>query len=110
MEDRRSASVEDYSIAENSLVGRVEPMTVDRPDDYLISIIHELRKLPGETEWVEFKGNKNDPEEIGEYISALANSAALLGKVTAYMVWGIDNQTHDIIGTYSRPKLKKIGC
>ena len=84
-------------------------MTVDRPDDYLISIIHELRKLPRETEWVEFKRNETDPEEIGEYISALANSAALLGKVNAYMVWGVDNQTHDIIGTDFRPTLKKIG-
>ena len=32
-------------------------MTVDRPTDYLISLIHELRKLPSELEWVEFKHN-----------------------------------------------------
>ncbi len=84
-------------------------MTFDRPDDYLISIIQELRKLPRETEWVEFKRKATDPEEIGEYISALANSAALLGKVNAYMAWGVDNQTHDIIGTDFKPTLKKIG-
>ena len=51
-------------------------MTVDRPIEYLVSIVQELRKLPGETEWVEFKHNKENPEEIGEYISALANAAA----------------------------------
>ena len=30
-------------------------MTVDRATGYLISLIHELRKLPSESEWVEFK-------------------------------------------------------
>lgn len=84
-------------------------MTIDRPDDYLISIVHELRKLPRETEWVEFKHNKADPEEIGEYLSALANAAALMGKVNAFMVWGVNNQTHDIIGTSFHPNLSKIG-
>lgn len=84
-------------------------MTIDRPDDYLISIVHELRKLPRETEWVEFKHNKADPEEIGEYLSALANAAVLMGKVNAFMVWGVDNQTHDIIGTSFHPNLSKIG-
>lgn len=84
-------------------------MTVDRPMDYLLSISQELRKLQPETEWVEFKHNNDNPEEIGEYLSALANSAALLGKVNAYMIWGIDDQTHDILGTDFRPALCKIG-
>lgn len=77
--------------------------------DYLLSISQELRKLQPETEWVEFKHNNDNPEEIGEYLSALANSAALLGKVNAYMIWGIDDQTHDILGTDFRPALCKIG-
>ena len=68
-------------------------MTVDRTEGYMIGLLHELCNLPQETEWVEFKLNKasihskTDEEEIGEYISALANSAALLGKVNAYMVF-----------------------
>jgi predicted HTH transcriptional regulator len=77
--------------------------------DYLLSISQELRKLQPETEWVEFKHNNDNPEEIGEYLSALANSAALLGKVNAYMIWGIDDQTHDILGTDFRPAFCKIG-
>jgi ATP-dependent DNA helicase RecG len=56
-------------------------MITDRTNEYLVSLVHELRKLPRETEWFEFKLNLSDPEEIGEYLSALANSAALLGKV-----------------------------
>ena len=84
-------------------------MTVERSNDYLKSLVQELRKLPKETEWVEFKHNNDDPAEIGEYISALANSAALLGKASAYVVWGIDDETHDIIGTTFSPPNRKVG-
>lgn len=84
-------------------------MTVGRPTEYLIGLVHELRKLPAEAEWVEFKHNRAEPEEIGEYLSALANSAALLGKVNAYMVWGVDDETHDIIGTTFNPAVTKFG-
>ena len=36
---------------------------------------------------------------IGKDISALANSAALYSKNCAYMIWGIDDTTHEIKGT-----------
>ncbi|MDD3888838.1 MAG: hypothetical protein PHT79_09365 [Syntrophomonadaceae bacterium] len=36
-------------------------------------LLDELRALPHETEWVEFKQDRYDPQEIGEYISALSN-------------------------------------
>ena len=36
---------------------------------------------------------------IGEDISALANSAALYEKNFAYMIWGVEDITHQIIGT-----------
>ncbi len=78
-------------------------MTVDRDLEYLRSLLQELIKLPKETEWVEFKQNNADPQAIGEYISALANSAALLGKQSAYLVWGVDNNTHEITGTGFKP-------
>jgi predicted HTH transcriptional regulator len=84
-------------------------MTNTQEQDYLISLLHELRRLPHETEWVEFKHNNDNPEEIGEYISALANSAVLCGKSNAYLVWGIDNATHDIIGTTVKPAQIKKG-
>ncbi|WP_231367544.1 helix-turn-helix domain-containing protein [Gillisia sp. JM1] len=44
----------------------------------LISLVKELIKQPKESEWVEFKLNYHSAEEIGERISALANSACLL--------------------------------
>lgn len=76
------------------------------PADFA-SLIHELAELPDETEWVEFKENRADPEEIGEYISALSNSAALHGKSRAYIVWGIADVSHEIVGTAFRPADKK---
>lgn len=77
--------------------------------EYLFQLLTELRKLPKETEWVEFKHNNADPQEIGEKISALANSAALVGKTCGYLVWGIEADTHKILGTDFRPKNEKIG-
>ena len=44
------------------------------------ALVTELAKLPKETEWVEFKANNTDAEMIGENISALSNTSALLGK------------------------------
>ncbi|MFT4924348.1 MAG: ATP-dependent DNA helicase RecG [Phenylobacterium sp.] len=71
--------------------------------DYTQSLLNELIKLPHETEWVEFKVDNAEPAMIGQYLSALANSAALFGKQTAYVVWGVDDTTHDLIGTRFLP-------
>ena len=71
-------------------------------------LITELCKLPNETQWVEFKHNNYEPKMIGEDISALANSATIHDKEQAYMVWGIDDKTHEIVGTnYDLQTLKK---
>lgn len=85
-------------------------MTVDRNTEYLQSLLRELCRLHrDEIEWVEFKVGNEQPDLIGEYISALANAAAYCGKVHAYLLWGVDDQTHDIVGTEFRPLQKKIG-
>ena len=74
-------------------------MSTNRTLGYLIGLVEELRSLPHETEWVEFKQNQNDPQYIGKCISALANGATLNGKSSAYLVWGIEDKTHAILGT-----------
>lgn len=84
-------------------------MTTDRTHEYLIGLINELRKLPKETEWVEFKLNDAEPDDIGEYLSALANSAALFGKAFAYLVWGIEDSSHSVAGTTFSPSKEKVG-
>lgn len=85
-------------------------MTGPRPTEYLVGLVRELVKLPDEAEWVEFKENNDNPEEIGQYISALANSAALLGKTAAYCLWGIEDGTHRIKGTAFRPEAARVGA
>jgi len=75
----------------------------------LISLLEALVQLPRETEWVEFKVNNGHPDEAGEYISALANSAALHRKELAYIVWGVENGPHRIVGTSFRPKAERVG-
>lgn len=69
-----------------------------------------LCALPGETEWVEFKVNDKTPDAIGEYISALSNAAALLDKDAAYMVWGVEDLSHRVVGTAFRPRREKVGA
>ena len=80
-----------------------------RSQHYLSGLVHELRGLPAETEWVELKTNNADGQSIGEYISALANAAALEGKAAGYLVWGIEDATHDVVGTSFRPRLERRG-
>ena len=82
-------------------------MTLHHSPEYLLSLLREVRTLPNETEWAEFKHNNDDPQMIGEYISALANAAALLGKQSAYMVWGIDDSSHEVIGTNFKPSTSR---
>ena len=67
------------------------------------SIITTLIQYPLEEEWFEFKENWFIADELGEYISALANSAAILGKKEAYFVWGVHDKTHKITGTTFDP-------
>lgn len=84
-------------------------MTTARPTDYLVSLMRELCKLPHETEWVEFKENDAEPQQVGEYLSALSNAAALAGKAFAYLVWGVSDDDHTVVGTSFSPAAAKIG-
>ena len=84
-------------------------MSSERSRDYLVSLLHELCALPRESERVEFKVNNTEPQAIGEYISALANSAALVGQAFAYLVWGVQNGDHAIVGTHFDPHAARVG-
>lgn len=56
----------------------------------LLELLERLRTNTKESTTVEFKTNLSDPRVIGEYISALANSAALDGHDRAWMVWELE--------------------
>jgi len=72
-------------------------------------IIADIQASSKESEWVEIKENNAKPEEIGEYISALANGAAHMGQSKGYLVFGLNDKTHAIVGTTFKPKLEKVG-
>lgn len=74
-----------------------------------IDIVNELLTLPAETSWVEFKHNNSDPNMIGKTCSALSNAARIDGKHCAYLIWGIEDKSKEIIGTSFEPSNKLIG-
>lgn len=78
-------------------------------EDYLKNLLIKLASLSNEEEWLEFKVNNIEPIMIGEYISALSNSAALIDREKAYLIWGIDDKTHEIVGTNFNFKEAKRG-
>ena len=75
----------------------------------LSNLVHALLQDSGETEWVEFKHNNTSPQEIGQYLSALANAACLSGERFGYLVWGIHDKSHEPVGTTFRPREAKHG-
>ena len=65
----------------------------------LKKLVVELTEYPKEREWFEFKENWYEPHALGAYISALANTAALTGERFGYLVWGVKDDSHEIVGT-----------
>jgi len=72
-------------------------------------LVRGLCAAPTESESVEFKMNRAEPGDIGTYLSALSNAAALLGEPYGYLVWGVADQTHAIEGTTFVPEKTKKG-
>jgi ATP-dependent DNA helicase RecG len=72
----------------------------------LSKILSDAVSLPAETEIIEFKEAKNgyDFDKIGKYFSALSNEANLKGKSCAWLIFGIENKKHQIVGSNYRLK------
>lgn len=80
----------------------------ERSSEYYQELVRSLAALPTEVEWVEFKVNNKDPERIAKYISGLSNVATLFDRPNAYIVWGIEDDGHRIVGTnFEYRKAKK---
>lgn len=82
----------------------IEPYS---PEARLIALIDQLRTLPAETPWVEFKENNSDPHMIGRLISALSNAARLTDQHFAYVLWGVSDADHSVTGTTFEPTVQK---
>lgn len=72
-------------------------------------LVQSVTSLGRESEWIEFKLDNTDPQQIGENISALSNAAALHHKPSAYIVWGIEDNSRALVGTSFRPRKVKKG-
>lgn len=65
----------------------------------------EFRRLPVETEWLEFKEAKNsyDFDDLGQYFSALSNEANLKHQPSGWLIFGVKNKIpRTIVGTAFR--------
>ncbi len=78
-------------------------------EEQFTDLVDDLCSLPHETEWVEFKVGNFDPEDVGEYLSALSNSACLQDKRFGYVVFGIEDGSHKIVGTSINLQDEKVG-
>ncbi len=82
-------------------------------ENELTDILYRLRALPAETEVAEFKKAKNGfgDDELGQYFSALSNEANLKSVPYAWLVFGVDDKTHEVLGSnykQTRPSLDAI--
>ena len=72
----------------------------------LKELLNELVKQPDESEWVEFKLNFHNPEEIGQRISALSNGACIHNQLFGYLIFGIEDQNYSIASRIIRDALE----
>mgnify|MGYP003494204977 CR=1 FL=1 len=68
-----------------------------------------LLKNKIESHVVEFKFNNEDPAKIGKYLSALSNAARLNDKDFAYVLWGVADETGEVLGTVFSTFSQKVG-
>lgn len=63
-----------------------------------------------ESEVVEFKHAKRDfsPEKLGKYFSALANEANLRKLKRAWLVFGVNDKTREVVGSNFRPEASRL--
>ena len=62
--------------------------------------LDELRRMPTETEWLEFKraGQTFSFDQMAQYVSALANEANLHRREEGWLVMGIDDRLEAATG------------
>jgi ATP-dependent DNA helicase RecG len=74
-----------------------------------IALIDELLAQPAETSWLELKHNNSEPDMIGLRCAALSNAARLEGRAFAYMIWGVEDGSHHIVGTDFNLDTRRVG-
>ena len=82
-----------------------------KDNDELIKILDELL-LNSDNECVEFKRAENnfDIDSLGKYFSALGNEANLKNRQYSWIIFGVDDSTHELINTnfYKNSNFNKL--
>lgn len=73
----------------------------------LKEMICEFCKSKSEGSFYEFKVDNAEPEKIGRYISALSNSALVAEQKYGFLIYGVDDKTHKLVGTHHDPLTAK---
>jgi len=83
---------------------------IDMKEQSLQEILSKLLSNKHETEVVEFKEAKvnYDFSKLGKYFSALSNEANLKGNICAWMIFGIEDKSHKVVGTQYRKNPKEL--
>lgn len=58
-----------------------------------------IKTYAKENRFLEFKSNHVSPEDLGKYISALSNGACLEREENGYLFFGVDDSSHEVVGT-----------
>jgi ATP-dependent DNA helicase RecG len=76
----------------------------------LDKILSQATARQRETEIIEFKEAKEgyDFDKIGKYFSALSNEANLKGKPCAWLIFGVEDREHRIVGSNYRKDRRKL--
>ncbi len=76
----------------------------------LEKLLEKILRSPSESEVLEFKEAKKDFsfEKLGKYFSALSNEANLKGESYAWLIFGVEDKTHKIVGTVYRKERKSL--
>ena len=77
-------------------------------DDFLKRLVQSFVSYSAEPTWLEFKRNMADPQKLGRYLSGLSNAALLADQPYGYLVYGIDDLSHKIVGTTFAPLSAKL--
>lgn len=74
-----------------------------------VALLNRLCDESSESTWLEFKENRSDPEMLGRWVSACANAAILSGRDRGFLIFGVQNDSREKVGTSVRLKALKKG-
>lgn len=87
----------------SKFIGNLEHEIAVNSPERLVALIDELRSNDSELPYVEFKVNNHAPELIGKLISAISNAARIADQHCGYVIWGIEDSGHAVVGTTFKP-------